>query len=128
VWLGIATRREGGAAHLTGYGRSDVPLERALDALLTLPVDVASIMHTALSDVDEALDLLQARWTGPVGVYPESGRFEMPDWRFVDDLTGDRFVELCRGWAARGVRVLGGCCGVQASHIRALAEASPSFH
>ena len=40
-------------------------------------------MHTSPDDTDEALQILRKYWDGPIGTYPESGYFRMPDWQSV---------------------------------------------
>ena len=59
-------------------------------------------------------------------MYPDSGYFEMPDWRFVDVITPERFEDFCREWIASGVQILGGCCGLTVAHVRAAVRARDS--
>jgi S-methylmethionine-dependent homocysteine/selenocysteine methylase len=79
-------------------------------------------MHTPIADIDESLDIVQRYWDGPIGIYPESGHFTMPNWQFVDIIEPQDLVQLARGWVDRGARMLGGCCGLGPSHIKALRE------
>jgi homocysteine S-methyltransferase len=92
-------------------------------ALSALKPDVISIMHTSPNDTDEAIDILRRHWKGPVGAYPESGYFKMPEWTFVDIIPPEELVEKCRAWKAKGVTAFGGCCGLGPDHIKALTEA-----
>lgn len=39
-----------------------------------------------------------------------------------DDLDPAAYLALCRSWARRGASILGGCCGIGAAHIAALAH------
>jgi len=80
-------------------------------------------MHTAVPDVPAALQIVRKYWSGPVGVYPESGYFEMPNWNFVDIIDPDDLVSFGRVWVDEGVRLIGGCCGLSVEHIAALSEA-----
>jgi enediyne biosynthesis protein CalE2 len=72
------------------------------------------------SNAEECLDALAAQPL-PFGIYPNLG---VPEdelgFRRSEDLAPDRFGELAAGWAARGARVLGGCCGTTPAHIAAL--------
>jgi len=79
-------------------------------------------MHTPVTDMDEGLAVVRRHWTGPVGAYPESGYFVMPNWQFVEVIDPQAFVARARGWIARGVQLVGGCCGLGPRHIRALAQ------
>ena len=86
-------------------------------------VDAAGIMHTGAEIVADALTVVRQHFDGPLLAYPDSGYFEMPDWRFVDVIAPERFAEFCRDWIAMGVRIIGGCCGLTPEHIQAAAGA-----
>ena len=70
-----------------------------------------------------AIGLVQERWQGPIGVYPESGYFTKPNWSFVDIISPGELAAEARKWTAAGVRLIGGCCGTGPEHIRALNKA-----
>jgi len=118
VWVGVSfeTRATG---RLTGYGRPAYPAADIIDALAPLRPQAMTVMHTSVADTDLALDVVKAAYNGPIGVYPESGHFKMPDWQFAE-LTPSEFVHWCHRWRAAGATVLGGCCGIGPSHISAL--------
>ena len=80
-------------------------------------------MHTGAELVEESLAVVRRHFPGPLMAYPDSGYFESPDWRFVDNMSPARFEEFCRGWIASGVQLIGGCCGLSVEHIRAAARA-----
>jgi homocysteine S-methyltransferase len=121
VWVGIsAERREDGK--LTGFGREDQLFGDVAKRLAALQPAVISIMHTSPNDTDEALQILRKYWNGPIGTYPESGYFKMPDWQFVDIISPEELVLKSRGWKAQGVTIFGGCCGVGPDHIAALSQ------
>ena len=85
--------------------------------------DVVNVMHSDINVTPDALDMVRVRWGGPLGVYPESGYFIMPNWQFVDVISPEDFVAEAKKWVASGVRLIGGCCGLGPEHIRALAAA-----
>lgn len=62
-------------------------------------------------------------WSGPVGVYAHSGDFIDNQWVFDGVIAPDEYTATAVGWLARGVQVIGGCCGVGPEHIRALRAA-----
>ena len=124
VWIGISVERHG--AKLTGFGREDQDLDDVAQALAALKPDVISIMHTSPNDTDEAIDILRRHWQGPIGAYPESGYFKMPEWTFVDIIPPDELVAKSRAWKRKGVTAFGGCCGLGPEHISALSEAFKS--
>jgi homocysteine S-methyltransferase len=122
VWIGISVERQKDGK-LTGFGREDQPFDGVARVLSALKPDLISIMHTSPNDTDEAIDVLRKHWKGPVGAYPESGYFRMPEWTFVDIIPPEELVAKSRAWKNKGVTAFGGCCGLGPDHIRALAEA-----
>jgi len=122
VWVGISCRRLPDR-RLVAYSRPELPLEHAVDAVVGAGGSVVGIMHSPVDATTEGLGLLRARWSGPLMAYPESGYFEMPNWRFVAVIEPEAFAAQASAWAASGVQILGGCCGLGVEHIRALAEA-----
>lgn len=118
LWVGLSAKRQDG--RLVSY-RDDGPSFRELaDHWTRQPVQAVGIMHTAVPEIDEALDLLLARTDLPVMAYPEAGYFRSPNWTFVE-VGPEGFAEAATGWAGRGARILGGCCGLGPDHIAALA-------
>lgn len=59
----------------------------------------------------------------PVLARPNAGFPSRVDGRLQYHLRPDYFVEQAQAFAARGVNLIGGCCGVGAAHIKALAQA-----
>ncbi|WP_395661138.1 homocysteine S-methyltransferase family protein [Aestuariivirga sp.] len=121
VWIGISVERHG--SRLTGFGREDQPLDDVARTLSGLKPEVISIMHTSPNDTDEAIDILRRHWKGPIGAYPESGYFKMPEWTFVDIIPPEELVKRSKAWKHQGVTAFGGCCGLGPDHIKALSEA-----
>jgi S-methylmethionine-dependent homocysteine/selenocysteine methylase len=121
VWVGMAFEKRGDGA-LTGFGRDDQKMEDVMRALCALKPAAVSIMHTSANDIDEALAGLKTFWNGPVGIYPESGYFKMPDWQFVDIIAPEELARRARAWHDAGATIFGGCCGLGPAHITALAK------
>ena len=121
VWVGIAVER-GPDGELVGASRSECSLESVVEALAPLGPDLIAIMHSSPDDTGPALDVVRSRTDVRLGAYPESGYFEMPDWRFVE-IDVDDLVARTRGWIDQGARVVGGCCGITPEHIAGLATA-----
>lgn len=122
VWIGIsAERREDGA--LTGFGRPDWLLEDFAPRLAALNPAVITIMHTSPNDTGAALGIVRKSWQGPLGAYPESGYFKMPDWQFINVISPEDLVMRSQEWRGAGASIFGGCCGIGPDHIRALSHA-----
>jgi S-methylmethionine-dependent homocysteine/selenocysteine methylase len=121
VWIGISVERDEGG-RLVGFGREDQLLEDVAKRLSATRPAVMNIMHTSSNDTDEALDILRKYWKGPMGVYPECGYFKSPDWQFVDVIAPQDLVAKSHNWGQQGASIFGGCCGIGAEHIAALAK------
>jgi homocysteine S-methyltransferase len=121
VWVGISVeRREDGK--LAGFHRHEWTLEDIVSSLMVTGARACLIMHTRIDDTADALALAKAAWAGPLGAYPESGVFKMPEWQF-EDVSAEDYVEFCRRWRRLGASILGGCCGLGPEHIAALSRA-----
>ncbi|MGE4246901.1 MAG: homocysteine S-methyltransferase family protein [Parvibaculaceae bacterium] len=122
VWIGISVEMQENG-RLVGFGRPEMTLDTIAPALAGLGGEACLIMHSDLAATTAALDTVRKHWKGPLGAYPESGYFEMPDWKFVDIVAEERLVEECLRWREQGATIFGGCCGIGPSHIGALGRA-----
>jgi len=120
VWVGLSFE-PGPDGGLVGWGRPECPLDDVVAALVATGPDLVAVMHSSVDDTGPALAAVRSRYSGPLGAYPESGRFAMPDWVFVDVIGVDELLDVTRTWVAQGVTVVGGCCGVSPEHIAGLA-------
>ncbi|HXV37927.1 MAG TPA: homocysteine S-methyltransferase family protein, partial [Myxococcota bacterium] len=110
IWIGVSARRRPGAAEIASFDFPERDLDELVRALARYPAMLLAVMHTPVPDVAEALDGVRRHWQGALGVYPESGYFEMPNWRFVDVIAPDALAEAAKAWLRAGVRAIGGCC------------------
>jgi homocysteine S-methyltransferase len=126
VWLGVGCKKtEDGK--IVSFDHTDLEFATVLDALIPKGPTVINIMHSEIGAIPEAIELVRQRWSGPIGVYPESGYFTKPNWNFVDVISPADLVTEALGWVAAGVRLLGGCCGTSPDHIKALQAAMPEL-
>jgi homocysteine S-methyltransferase len=123
IWIGMSARRFRDSSSLSVFDDETLDFESLVKRLADYPAMMMNVMHTPLPDVAEALAIVQKYWAGPIGVYPESGFFKMPNWQFVDVVEPDELVRQARGWVDSGVRMVGGCCGLGPEHILALRQA-----
>ncbi len=49
----------------------------------------------------------------------------MPHWQFDRVISPQAYLAKARDRVAKGVQVIGGCCGIGPDHIRLLAERLP---
>ena len=127
VWYGMSARPGKDGRPLSFDSSVDAPLETIIGLIPASGVDVAGFMHTNAEIMLEALRPLRAAFKGPLMAYPDSGYFEMPEWRFVDVITPERLERFFLGWLEAGVQVIGGCCGLTAEHIEAAVSARDRF-
>lgn len=128
VWIGVSAQRRKGAEHLATFDDESADFRTHVYAMVEhakgKDVMLINIMHTPVPDVPEAIGIVREVWDGPVGVYPESGFFAMPNWQFVDVIAPEELAEHAKSWVNdHGVRLLGGCCGLGPEHIAALRTA-----
>ena len=122
VWLGVGCKKTGDGK-IVSFDHADLELTAVLDALIPMGPSVVNIMHSEIGAIPEAIELVRQRWSGPIGVYPESGYFTKPNWNFIDVIAPADLVTEALGWVDAGVRLLGGCCGTSPDHIQALQAA-----
>ena len=123
VWLGVSARRHRDQDYLSAFGYPERDFEELVQAISKFSVDLINVMHTPVSDVPDAIEVVRSYWKGPVGVYPESGEFMMPNWDFVDVIEPSVLAENAVTWAKDGIRLIGGCCGLGPAHIEAVSRA-----
>lgn len=123
IWFGLSARRTGDGRVISFDWLTETPLDDVIACIPPQGIDAAGVMHTGAEIVGEALADLRKRFEGPLTAYPDSGYFEMPDWRFVDVIAPDRLQQFAEGWLRSGVQVVGGCCGLGPEHVRAVAKA-----
>ena len=127
VWFGMSARRGRTGKVASFHHFEDLPISAIASLIPPTGIDAAGVMHTGAEIVDEALTELKQHFNGPLMAYPDSGYFEMPDWRFVDIISSARYGEFVRQWLASGVQMVGGCCGLGLAHIEEAAKAVAEF-
>ena len=120
VWLGVSCRHRPDGQGLASFDLPNLDFAKPLDALIPMGPDVVNIMHSEIAAVPEAIAMVRERWSGPLGVYPEIGEFEPPNWRKDRDVSPADYAAHARDWVRLGARLVGGCCGTTPEHIAAL--------
>jgi S-methylmethionine-dependent homocysteine/selenocysteine methylase len=123
VWVGFSCKTTDESTVVLRDGNHT--LAEALEQIPPLGASLVSIMHTLAEDTPPALREVTSRWSGPVGAYPHSGQFIMPNWQFVNMISPEDFTRQAQGWTGMGVQLIGGCCGIGPEHIRLLKERLP---
>ena len=123
-WAGFKCHvNEGEDEVRSGYSSAGL-LADELDAKLPLDADVLSIFHSTIDDTNAAIPIVQSKWNGPLGIYPEAGRRDyvqaFADANVENPHTLEEWLATAKTWAENGVQVIGGCCGMGLDHIRVL--------
>lgn len=124
LWLGFSCKTTDDGTVVLWDGENT--LVEALERIPLSGVSVLTIMHTLTEDTPPALREVTQRWSGPVGAYPHSGEFIMPNWQFIDMISAEDFATEAEGWLDLGARIVGGCCGIGPEHVRLLKERLPA--
>ena len=119
VWVGFTCEPDSGVAIRLRNGEL---LSDAIAAFENRKVDLVNIMHTEVDHVDACLDVLQSCWPGPVGVYAHTGDYRDHQWIFDNTISPADYCKAANRWVKRGVKAIGGCCGIEPRHIEQLAE------
>lgn len=123
-WLGLSCRRHPVTGALVGFDRPETPITDVIERLVDFGPAVVNVMHSPIDVIDEALELVAARWGGARGAYPERPYREDPSGRFdeaVDDPGAARaLARHAARWAQAGATVVGGCCGTTPADIAAI--------
>jgi len=122
-WVGFTCRLgEDGETVLLRGRDAERPLRDCMAPVLAAgPCSAVAVMHCETEASGRALETVMEQWKGPVACYPECGEWENPDWRFGEPAPDD-FAVAAESWADRGVRIIGGCCGIGPEHIGALSQ------
>ena len=114
VWPGLSCDlAEDGTPKLWHKGT----LAEAISVIQDKNLPLLNIMHTDVKYVAACLDVVQTYWNKPVGVYAHSGIFVDGDWVFESVISPEDYADHADQWLARGVNVVGGCCGIGVKHI-----------
>ncbi len=95
------------------------------DAFAKLLQGDAEILGFNCVNPEEALRFVEqfAQPDTPLAAFPNAGRPRYHEGRYLYEVSPEYFAEIGALMAARGARIIGGCCGTTPSHIAALAKA-----
>ena len=130
VWPGFKVRFDDGEkVPRLGYS-SYQTIEEGFDEIVALGGSVVCVFHSLLRETDAALDVVRAKWQGPICVYPEAEREDYTrtyrNAMEVTLVTPDEYIAWATSCVSAGVQIVGGCCGIEIEHIRPLRDALPT--
>lgn len=126
-WFGMSARRGSDGKVKAFHHLEELPIAEIIKLIPAQGIDAVGVMHTGAEVISDTLAEIKAHYKGPLTAYPDSGYFEMPDWKFVDIIPPDRYGAFVREWLKQGVQMIGGCCGLGLDHIREAKRAADEF-
>jgi S-methylmethionine-dependent homocysteine/selenocysteine methylase len=132
IWVGFKVRLDPDDATgtvKTGHS-SRIPLSESIGRVMQHGGMLVNVFHSTVHSATPAIQAVKEAWSGPIGVYPDAGRFDYSaiqgDRLIPNRITPDELLERACGWVAEGVQVIGGCCGYGFPYIRRLREGLPT--
>ena len=130
VWVAISgvQDRNSGALYL-GVEESPVhsnsvtthePFADAIQKIMAEGGSALLLMHSPVNVCTPGLEVMSENYSGVLGVYPNAGYWQCPDWAFVDQITPADYLKVAGDWIDAGAKIVGGCCGIGPAHISAL--------
>ena len=126
IWVGYSCKMSEDGSQVVLLRSKGETFAQALETLLPLGGSLVAVMHSNIQDTVPALRVVQDQWNGPIGAYPESGDFVMPNWQFDQIVSPEELLVQAKQWVQMGVQLIGGCCGIGPEHIRVLKEGLPT--
>ncbi len=108
IWIGVSASRREDDSTLSVFSYSDRDFETLVQVLSKFPALLMNVSHTAVPDVDQAMPVVRKHWEGPIGIYPESGYFSMPNWNFFEIVNPIDLAIKAEEWVNNGARLIGG--------------------
>ena len=127
VWFGMSARRGSDGQVKAFHHLEDLSIADIIKLIPSHGVDAVGVMHTGAEVISDTLVEIKKYFKGPLAAYPDSGYFEMPDWKFVDIIPPNRYGHFVRQWLNEGVQMIGGCCGLGLDHIREAKRAADEW-
>ena len=116
LYLGV---RESSAAD-DEFNRSYEPFGPAIKRIMAAGGSVLLMMHSEIHLGQAALGVMKENFAGALGIYPNAGYWQRPNWTFIGDVSPDLYWTEAQEWLAAGAQVIGGCCGLGPEHIQAV--------
>ena len=135
IWVGLSSAIDRGSSEvMLGIQESQQhspratfhePLADAVSKLQDAGISVLLVMHSNLRTAGPAVDIMRQAHDGTVGAYANAGRWEPPNWTFVDQVSPAEYADEAMSWVGMGAQIVGGCCGIGPDHIRAIRDRVP---
>lgn len=118
LYLGSRENAANDATFNHDYQRFDAAIKRIMAA----SGSVLSMMHSETHLGRAAVKTMRENYAGPLGVYPNAGYWQRPNWTFIEEISPEYYWQEAQAWIEGGAQVIGGCCGTGPEHIAAVVE------
>ncbi|MEM7030867.1 MAG: homocysteine S-methyltransferase family protein [Chloroflexota bacterium] len=119
VWVGFSCKVDDAGVVRLWDGPK---LADAIAAIQDKNVALINIMHTDVKYIDAALEVAQAHWAKPFGVYAHSGDYAEGKWLYDTVISPEDYATNAMRWLQNGAQIIGGCCGTRTEHIALLKD------
>ena len=92
-------------------------IEMFINSLSEIDLIGVNVMHCTFESVSPAVEILKSAWDGPIGVYPQHGYWEYPEW-ICTPVDYVKAKGMLQEWVSLGVNLYGGCCGTTPELIK----------
>ena len=80
------------------------------------------VAHSDFKVTNKAIIDIKKNYKGIIGAYPNNGFFKKPLWNVVNNIEPNDYYEEAKLWVNNGAQIIGGCCGIGPSHIKAISN------
>ena len=94
----------------------------ALNKFISMHNGPILVAHTDFKITNQAVKEIRNNYKGIIGAYPNNGFFKKPNWNTTEDILPKNYYEEAKIWIESGAQIIGGCCGIGPSHIKALTD------
>jgi homocysteine S-methyltransferase len=109
-----------------GHTADGIRINEAFARLRSAGADVVGLnCHTGPVGTERLLEELSVQPGDLVSAYPNAGRPQFYEGRYIYHPTPQYFADYLPKLVAQGARLIGGCCGTTPDTIRAMARALP---
>lgn len=110
------------ASDASTFNHNYEPFDEAIQKITAAGGSVLSMMHSETHLGRAAVEVMRANFNGPLGVYPNAGYWQRPNWTFIDEISPEYFWQEAQAWIELGAQIVGGCCGTGPEYIRAVTD------
>ena len=132
AWVGYSVQRDVDNYFLGLHGQhAGESIAEAVEAVAVDGVTALFIMHSLSEDTLPALREMRQHTSLPLGAYAhavELGESDPPDPASIrlGNITPEEYLAYARQWVDAGIQIIGGCCGIEPDHIKALKDNLPA--